>query len=146
MDEAAFRAAASAANPQPCVFAKALLAGCADCGTSVRGALAERETVACASPVARTNCATLLLLLRERCAFALGLPPGADAPHAAATKLACGGLAGVRAATGGADADVHRSVVAAQERFGSLADLPWTDVVAAVRSWQVRRRHAGRAP
>jgi hypothetical protein len=143
VDEAAFRAAASAANPQPCIFAKAVLAGCAGCELSARRSLAERESIACTSPVARTNCETLLALLRERCAFALRLVPGAAPPHAVALKLACGGLVGLRDAVGGGDADVHRNVRAARERWGSLADLPWPAVVAAVQAWQGRRRRAG---
>ena len=71
MDESAFRAARGAIDRQPCVFEKALLARCADCGLAARHALAEREAIGCGSPVARANCATLLGLLRERCAFAL---------------------------------------------------------------------------
>ena len=37
-------------------------------------------------------------------------------------------------------ADVHRALVAAQARHGSLSDLPWAEVVAAVVAWQSRRR------
>jgi hypothetical protein len=144
VDETAFRAAAGAANPQPCVFAKALQAGCAGCRLAVHGALAERETIGCASGPAHANCATLLALLRERCAFALRLPPGAPAPHAAGLKLQCGGIAGLRGALGAGDADVHGQVAAARERFGSLTRLPWPEVVAAVSAWQGRRRYGGR--
>ena len=143
--KAAFRVTASASNALPCVFAQALQAGCAGCEMAVPHALAERETIACASPVARTNCATLHALLRERCAFALKLPPDAAAPHAAAMKLQCGGIEGLRRAVGAHAADVHRQVAAAHARFGSLTSLPWAEVVAAVAAWQGRRRHAGRA-
>ena len=83
VDEAAFRAARNASTSPPCVFAKAVLAGCATCATSVRRALAERETIGCTSPVARTNCETFAALLRERAAFALKLTAGAPLPHAA---------------------------------------------------------------
>ena len=86
VDETAFRAARNASTSPPCVFAKAVLAGCATCATSVRRALAERETIGCTSPVARTNCETFAALLRERAAFALKLTAGAPLPHAAAMK------------------------------------------------------------
>jgi hypothetical protein len=141
VDESAYRAARAAAAPQPCVFEKALLAGCANCGMAIRRALAEREAIACASPIARGNCAMLQELVRERSTFALKIgAAGAPLPHAAAMKLQCGGLAGLRTAVEADDADVHALVVAAQRRFGSLADLPWQDIVRAVTAWQSRRR------
>ena len=140
MDETAFRAARGAANPQPCVFEKALQAGCADCELAVRHALAEREALACASPVARTNCATLLALLHERSAFALKRPPDAPAPHAVILKLQCGGLAGLRRSVDAGLTDVHRLVTAAREHHDSLVDLAWPEIVAAVVSWRGRRR------
>jgi hypothetical protein len=143
IDEAAFQAARDAANRMPCVFEKALLARCAGCEVAARHALAEREAIACSSPVARTNCDTLLAMLRERSAFALKLPAGAPLPHAVTMKLQCGGLRGLQQALDVDESDVHRLVVAARERHGGLAHLPWPAIVAAVQSWQGRRRHAG---
>ncbi len=141
MDEAAFRALRRAANPQPCVFEKALLARCAGCEVAVRRALAEREAIACSSPIARTNCDTLLAMLRERSAFALKLAPGAPLPHALTMKLQCGGLRGLRQAVDSGESDVHRLVVAAHGRHDGLAHLPWQAIVAAVLAWRGRRRH-----
>ena len=147
MDETAYRATRRAVNPLPCVFEKALLARCADCTLAVRHALAEREAVACASPVARTNCTTLLALVAERSAFALRLPRGGEPlPHAVTMKLQCGGLRGLGESLGLAETDVHGLVVAAQGRHGRLADLPWPAIVAAVAGWQVRPRRARGAP
>lgn len=146
MDETAFHAARGVANPQPCVFEKALQSGCADCGLAVRHALAERESLACAAPAARTNCATLLSLLRERSAFALRRSPGAPVPHAVALRLQCGGLAGLRLTIDAGLTDVHRLIGAARERHGSLVDLAWPDIVAALLSWQGRRRRVDRTP
>jgi hypothetical protein len=145
VDETAYRAARGAAVPLPCVFERALAAGCATCATSARRALAEREAIGCTSPTARTNCTTLAALLQERATFALKLVPGGDLPHAVALRLACGGLAGVRACVEPGEADVHRLVVAAQQRFGSLVGLPWHDVVASIVAWQARRRSGGRS-
>ncbi|MGE5089623.1 MAG: hypothetical protein ACM3QY_10895 [Candidatus Levyibacteriota bacterium] len=138
MDEAAYRAARSAAAPQPCVFEKAMLARCAACELALRHALAEREAVGCASPTARINCATVAALLRERSAFALKLAPDAPLPHAVAMKLQCGGLKAILAV--GGDTDVHRALAAAQSRHGSLSDLPWPEIVASIVAWQNRRR------
>lgn len=142
MDETRFRATRTAVVPRPCVFERAVLARCADCGVAVRHAFAEREVIACTSPVARANCETLRGLLRERCAFALRLAhPGERLPHATAMKLACGGLQGVANSVQRAPEDVHDVVLAAQERFGSLLDLPWPAIVECVAKWQGRRRH-----
>lgn len=143
MDETAYRAARGLAVPLACVFEKAIAAGCATCATSVRRALAEREAIGCTSPTARTNCATLAALLRERATFALKLAPGGAMPHAVALRLACGGLAGVRACVEPGATDVHRLVTAAQTRFGSLSELPWRDVVASIVAWRIRRRSGG---
>ena len=146
MDESAFRAARGAIDPQPCVFEKALLARCADCGLAARHALAEREAIGCGSAIARANCATLLGLLRERCAFALKLARrDGPMPHAMAMRLQCGGLGALARAMDAGDArDVHALVAAAGERHGALSDLPWPGIVAAVAAWQGRRRREDR--
>ena len=142
MDESAFQTARGAIDRQPCVFEKALLARCADCGRATRHALAEREAIGCGSPVARANCATLLGLLRERCTFALKLSRRDEPlPHATSMRLQCGGLGALAHALDAGDAhDVHALVAAAGSRYGALSDLPWPGIVAAVAAWQGRRR------
>lgn len=139
VDEEAYGRARDASTPLACVFSKAILAGCASCSTSERHALAEREAVGCASPVAHVNCTTLAAMLRERAAFALGLAPAAPLAHAAAMKLQCGGIAGLREAAAGEEADVRRLVAGEMARRGGLAELPWTAIVASVARWQGRR-------
>ncbi len=143
VDETAYRQARIAATPLACTFAKAILSGCAACATSARHALAERETVGCGSPVAHANCTTLEAMLRERAAFALKLAAGAPLPHAAAMKLQCGGLAGLRESAGGEEGDVRRLVAGEIARRGSLAELPWPSIVASVAHWQGRRQRGG---
>ena len=144
-----------AAEPQPpgvlccdsdraCVFAKALLARTAVCERAERRAVAERVLVECASPVARTNCGTLAALMHERARFALRLPPaGRPLIHMQALRLQCGGLVALQQVLGSSEADVHRMVGNAQERHGSLTELPWSALVAALVAWQPPKR--GRA-
>ena len=147
MDEAQFHATRNAVAACPCVFEKALAARCADCTLAIRHALAEREAIACRSPLAHTNCETLRALLRERSAFTLKLGPSAlQLPHSVAMKLACGGLAGIADCLHRAPNDVHALVQTAQERYGSLLDLPWSVVVDAVAKWEGRRRHGAGSP
>lgn len=124
-----------------CVFRRALLARTAVCELARRDCFGEREVVVCGSPPARTNCATLAALLHERARFALKLPrAGQPLLHAQAMRLHCGGLAGLRQVLGADGADVHRLVMLAQERHGSLTELPWAPLVGAVVAWQPRRR------
>ena len=128
-----------------CVFAKALLAHAAVCERVERRWLGEREVLECTSPVARTNCDTLAALMHERARFALRLPPpGALLLHTQALRVQCGGLAGLRAAVKADAPDVHRMVGQAQEDAGSLTELPWDEIVAAMRAWSPRRRHTPR--
>ena len=129
-------------GPAACVFTKALLVHAARCELATRHGVGETDSVSCASPVARTNCATLSALLRERAAFALRLPrPGAPLMHAKALQLQCGGLQALQHALDAPQPDVHRMVGLAHERHGSLLDLPWQALVEAIVAWQPRRRH-----
>ena len=139
------------AGAHGCVFAKALQARTAHCGLARRRAVGEGELLDCGSPVARINCATLAALLHERARFALRLPaPGRALMHVQALKLQCGGLAALRAQLADADADadagadrdrdVHALVRQAQQQHGSLAELPWSRIVAMLVAWQPRRR------
>ena len=95
----------------------------------------------CGSPVARINCATLAALLHERARFALRLPPpGRPLMHVQALRLQCGGLAALRQTLAHPDPDVHRLVNEAQQRHGSLTELPWAVLVPALAGWQPPRR------
>lgn len=125
----------------PCAFAHALFAGHAACELARRRTFGEGERVACTRAVAGMNCATLHAMIFERCAFSLGRARRGEPPsHATAMRVQCGGLDGVRGALGATDGDVHRMVVAAQERFGGLAGLPWEAIARAVAAWRPRRR------
>ena len=118
---------------------------CAECELAARHALGEHESATCTSPVAQTNCTTFLGLLRERAVFSLKLPKKMTdpLPHAASIKLQCGALAGLRQTLASEDLDAHRLVIGDQDRWGSLHDLPWPEIVGSVAAWQVRRRSPG---
>jgi len=140
------------APPHGCAFAKAVLARAVDCECALRRQVGEASVVDCGSPVAHHNCATLAALLHERARFALKLPPaGRLVMHAQALRLQCGGLQALQRHLGAAPdhdegpADVHRMVHAAQQRHGSLAGLPWADLVTLTAQWTPRRRPPGGA-
>lgn len=132
---------ACCAGPTACVFTKALLAREASCEVARRGNVGERELVSCPSPVAHANCGTLAALLRERATFALKLPrAGAPLMHAKALQLQCGGVRALQRTLGAEHADVHHLVGQAHERWGSLMDAPWAEIVHELAQWQPRRR------
>jgi hypothetical protein len=58
-------------------------------------------------------------------------------------RLQCGGLVALQQVLGVPERDVHRMVGTAHERHGSLTELPWDALVAALAAWQPPRR--GRA-
>jgi hypothetical protein len=133
--------------PSSCVFAKALLARSAVCERSQRQNIGEREVIACTSPTARINCQTLAALLYERARFALHLPrPGQPLMHAKALRLQCGGVLALQEALQAPRADVHQLVADAQERHGSLTELPWHEIVQGIAQWQPRRPRRPAAP
>ena len=141
MEDSSAPEAACCGGGHACVFAKALLARSAACSLSRRHSMGERELLACGSPVARINCGTLAALLHERARFALRLPaPGQPLMHVHALKLQCGGLAALRRVLDTAHDDVHHLVRLAQETHGSLAALPWQDIVPVITGWQARPR------
>ena len=133
------------AGPGACVFAKALLAQQARCTLAQRQSAGEQERVVCPSPVARTNCETLLALMRERATFALKLPrAGTPLMHARALQVQCGGVLGLQQSLGATERDVHALVTLAHQRHGSLLDLPWADMVPVMAAWQARRPYRTR--
>lgn len=147
MDDNAASPVSCCHGASACVFTKALLAHAAQCGLAQRQSVGETDALVCSSPVAQLNCATLVALMRERAGFALRLPrPPAPLVHARALQLQCGGLEALRRQLQAAQPDVHEMVVLAHERHGSLTELPWQPMVAAMAAWQPRRRFKGPAP
>lgn len=143
-DAAAPTAGSCCESAAGCIFSKALLSKTAVCEKATRRAVAERELIECSAPVARINCETLAALLHERARFALRLPsPGKPLIHMQALRLQCGGLSALQQVLSSEQADVHQMVNESHDRYGSLTDLPWGTVVAALVAWQAPRR--GRA-
>ena len=131
-----------------CVFEHALLARHALCDLAVRHQIGERESIACTEAAAHAACAQMSELLREKSAFALGLAAtGRILPHAMVMKIQCGGLDGLKALLDPAATapDAARLVRLAAERYGDVAELPFSEIVQGMAAWKARRRHAGDA-
>jgi len=141
MDESALPP--DAINRLPCVFERALQAQCAACELARRHVVGETESLACASPVARTACGTLYGLLRTKSAFALGIREARRVlPHAMVMKIQCGGLLGLKQAIApeAHAPDVHRLVREGVARYRTLDALPFSEIVQGVAAWSGRRK------
>ena len=152
MDEGEYKKTYDRIRELGCPYEKALLGRQCGCAMGRRFNLAEREGVFCTSWTARNNCEKLLRLLREKARFALGLTAiTGPLPHAKEIRIQMGGLAGLqRAVQPDTPAtrveDIHALVRAAQACFNGLEELPFSDIMKAVASYQGRRRRSPRKP
>lgn len=145
MDESSFRRTREEMTPRLCAFEKAVLCGAGACSLAARRNIAERESIACDSPSAREECAALCAMLRKRSAFALKLTHVDEPlPHAKEMQVECGGLRGMQQLLVAQElpsiADVHALVRSCAEKFGGLANLPYSTIVQSVVAYQIRRR------
>lgn len=130
-----------------CPFEKAILSAQCACELADPFSVAEQMGVNCRSDIARTNCATLLALMRERARFALKVTDtSANLPFGKEMKVMVGGLIGLQgqlvagAGPGGQVDNIHALVRQAQQRYGSLEALPYQELVKAITAFQPRRR------
>ena len=146
IDESAFRDARKLVNPYPCAFEKALLARCCQCSLAQRMNIAEREAVGCTDPALRETCLALRGHLRQNSAFALKLQhTSGPLPHAKELKIQCGGLRGLqKVLSGSAEVENVNDVGAlarlALERYLTLEQLPYSEIIQAVAAYEIRRR------
>jgi hypothetical protein len=139
MDDDALRPTRGEINRLPCAFERALCARHAVCELAVHSQAGGRESVACVQPLARALCAQLVSLLREKSAFTMRLRPAVrSVSPATLMKIQCGGLDGLKAVIEPAALapNVRRLVRLAQERYGALAALPFSEIVQGVAAWK----------
>lgn len=132
MDETAYRQALTKSIPRYCPFEKSVLTHCAACSKAEKHNIAEREVVSCSSDKAHQRCIALRDLLRHNFTFALGkLHIDGPLPHAQEMRMQCGGLRGLQVTIDGNDQvlDVALLVEMAQQRYGELAELPYSLIV-----------------
>ena len=129
-----------------CPFEKAILSVQCDCELATRFSIAEQMGVECRSDIARNNCATLLVYLRERARFALKVTDTSAAlPFGKEMKVMLGGLIGLQrqmAPQEGAARvqNIHALVQQAQAAYGSLDALPYQEIVKSIAAFQGKRR------
>lgn len=143
MDESAYKQTRTSWSERICAFEKTVLTKCVYCSQVEKHNLAEREIVACNVAEHRARCITLYQLLRSNFSFALGVAH-IDEPltHAQEMRLQCGGLKGLQFVVDGSDevVDVVRLLDAVEQRFVTLEQLPFQEIVQAAKAhYQYRR-------
>ncbi len=128
-----------------CVFEKALTNRQAKCALAQHFCLADREGYSCQSIEASDKCSELLKTLRKNSIFALKLREiNGPLPHNMEIRVQAGGLSGLaglldQANTSSPD-DISRILAQAQEKYGSLENLPYNKIIQSVVQFQGRRR------
>ena len=147
MDETEYRQTYREVNERRCVFEKAINARRCSCSESQRFNLADREGVSCTSEIGCSRCKQLLELLRNNASFALQMTsvPG-PLPHAKEVKVQIGGMLGIQKLlypdTGDKELvdDINGLAETAAQRFNSLDNLPYSEIVKSIVNFEGRLR------
>lgn len=151
MDETQYRQTYRAVNEQRCVFEKAINARRCTCSLSQRFNLADREGVSCNSEAGAKRCKQLLESLRKNANFALQMTtvPG-PLPHAKEAKVQIGGMLGLQKLLHPQTAeeeiahDINGLAEVALQRYHSLDNLPYSDIVKSIVTFEARSRRRSR--
>ena len=146
MEEDEYKATYQEIAKTRCVFEKALTNNQCKCRFSRHFWLADREGYACNSDENSSVCSYLLEKLRENSRFFLKIHSvGTQLPHNVDIRVQVGGLRGLRALfddDGGEQLiiDIKALVEQAEARFESLDQLPYSEIVQSIASYQGRSR------
>ncbi len=151
MDENEYRSTYHELNKRRCLFEKALNSRVCNCEKSNRFNLADREGVTCMSPSGQALCENLIQQLRFNARFALRLTSiEGPLPHASEIKIQNGGLLGLQSVvlkqplSQQKVVNVYHVVKEAISQYGGLDELPFSDIVKAMVSYEGRRRRSRR--
>lgn len=147
MDETEYRQTYRVVNERRCVFEKAINARRCTCRLSQRFNLADREGVSCNNETAASRCKQLLNLLRKNANFALQMTsvPG-PLPHAKEVKVQIGGMLGLQKLLHPQIRDeelahnIHGLAEAAVQQYSSLDNLPYSEIIKSIVTFEGRRR------
>jgi hypothetical protein len=132
-----------------CVFEKALTNNQLKCPLANHFCLADREGYSCDNKESSKNCDKLLQKLRKKSAFVLKLRDiDSPLPHNMEIRVQVGGIAGLaRLINTDGEAqvkplleDIDGIIKKLVNQFGSLDDLPYSEVIQSVVKFQGRRR------
>ena len=144
MDETEYRSAYKDINPPRCVYEKAINSRVCNCSKSKRFNLADREGVSCSSPQAQQVCVELMKTLREKARFVLQQTNiEGQLPHNAEIKIQNGGVKGLLKSVDNetlSEQDIYQVLSKALEKFNTLAQLPYSDIMQEIAAYQGRKR------
>ena len=132
-----------------CVFEKALTNNQAKCQLSRHFCLADREGYSCEDSEASSKCQDLLEKLREKSLFVLKLHNNDPLPHNMELRVQVGGVTGLAKLIMPSDENLDitsaieniKGVIdQVVEKYGSLEQLPYSEIIQSVEQFQGRRR------
>lgn len=133
-----------------CIFEKALTNNQAKCHLSQHFCLADREGYSCKEAESSFICGKLLEKLREKSVFVFKLRNiDGQLPHNMEIRVQVGGVIGLlRLVDSPVESlhgvpkvdDINGVLNKAIEKFGSLNNLPYSEIIQSVEQFQGRRR------
>lgn len=135
-----------------CVFEKALTNHQAKCRLSRHFCLADREGYCCESEEFSVRCSELLKNLRKNSTFVLKLQEiSGPLPHNMEIRVQAGGLQGLAKLVESTNMDsgspslvddISRILEQVTKKYGSLENLPYSEIIQSVVQFQGRRRRS----
>ena len=147
MEEGEYKSTYNELASVRCVFEKALTHQQAKCLQAKHFWLADREGYSCKSSESSAICRELLENLRKTSRFVLKLHDvNGPLPHNMEIRVQVGGLRGLRQQLAAGEApvetvdNVQAMLTQALEKYGSLQNLPYSEIVQSVTQYQGRKR------
>lgn len=157
MEENEYKSTYNTLTTIRCVFEKALTNNHASCHLAKHFCLADREGYSCENEESAARCADILGKIRNKSTFVLKLQDvNGPLPHNMEIRVQVGGVAGlVKSAlmkpaitsdvsesveNASAKNDIDLAMTAAIERFGSIDNLPYSEIMQSVVKFQGRRK------
>ena len=143
MDQDAFRETYREVNENFCAFEKSVLINQCNCSKAERFCIAEREGVHCLSEEGQARCLDALSILRDHATFALRELTEGKLPHGKAMRVQIGGMRGLNKLLNGEDTqvpDVDAILQAAIQRWGSLEQLPFSEIMPSIAAYKGKTR------
>jgi len=143
MDQDAFRETYREVNENFCAFEKSVLINQCNCSKAERFCIAEREGVHCLSKEGQARCLDALSILRDHATFALRELTEGKLPHGKAMRVQIGGMRGLNKLLNGDDTqvpDVDAILQAAIQRWGSLEQLPFSEIMPSIAAYKGKTR------
>jgi len=145
MDEDQYRATYKKLNPNRCIFEKAITNQRCDCELKRKFVLANRECVACQSEDALTQCTQVLNAIRNNARFSLKVVTiDGPMPHNKELQVQAGGMLALASLVTGKlpssnnVPDIHQTIQQALQASGSIAELPFGEIVKDIVKYQSR--------